>query len=60
MASLSYLESEARRISQSSDNPTVAKLAEIVMQLCDMCKDMEEKIKKAHDEARRASRAAKK
>ena len=40
------LESEARRISQSSDNPTVAKLAEIVMQLCDMCKDMEEKIKK--------------
>jgi len=57
---LSYLENEAREISQSSGDPTVAKLAHIVEQLCDICDDLEKKTKEAHDEARRATRAAKK
>ena len=60
MPNYSYLESEARKIAQAAEDPVVVKLAKIVEQLCDGCDDLEKATKKAHDEAKRAMREAKK
>jgi outer membrane murein-binding lipoprotein Lpp len=58
--SFSSLRHEARKINESSHDPAVSKLAEIVEQLCTVCGDLEQKTKAAHDEANRAKRLAKK
>jgi len=60
MASASYLRSEARKVSESANDPATSKLAEIVTQLCDLCEVLERKTKEAYDEARRAKREARK
>jgi len=58
--SFSYLRNEAHQIGQGSNDPTVAKLAKLVGQLCDKCDDLERETKKAYDEAKRAKRETRK
>jgi hypothetical protein len=59
MATISWLRSEARSISNStSAPPDIKKLARIIEQLCSKCDEIEKQAKDAMLEAERAKREA--
>jgi outer membrane murein-binding lipoprotein Lpp len=60
MASLSWIRSEASKISTGSSDPAVKKLADLLAKLCQECEGIEKTAKEAEDEARRAKRDARK
>jgi hypothetical protein len=60
MPSFSYLRIEADKIGRVSQDPSVAKFAQIVRPPCDECDGLDKNTKAAQDEAKRAKREAKK